>query len=64
MYEDKDGKHGGFYIVASKAYDKRIRIFHSHKPDLNIKLTRDVENCHLGFFDLDVEPIKELQKDN
>ena len=45
----------GFYLVACKSYDKRIRIYHSHMPNFKIKLTRSVENGNLKFFDLKTE---------
>jgi hypothetical protein len=42
----------GFYMIGSKDFDKRIRIYHSHKPALKIKLSRNVEEGHIQFFDL------------
>jgi hypothetical protein len=62
-YTYEDNRDYGFYIVACKSYDRRITIYHTHRPELKIKLTRNVEDGHLFFFDMNVSRLNSDDED-
>lgn len=52
--EDPDPEGEGFYVVCSEEYDKYIRLEHTHRSTLDIKMIRLIEPGLLKTFDLSV----------
>ena len=53
VQEDIDSEgNGGFYIICSRPEDWRIRVIHTHRQYLLIKLPAVVENSFLKVFQL------------
>lgn len=54
-YIEEDFEERGFYIVTAKDYDKKVRIWHTHRPSFKLGFKRNVEPNNLRFFDLFVK---------
>ena len=52
--EDPDPEGEGFYVVCSEDYDKYIRLEHTHRTSMDIKMIRLIEPGLLKTFDLSV----------
>ena len=52
---EEDFDERGFYLATAKEYDKKVRIFHSHRPSFKLTFDRHVEPGNLRFYDLFLE---------